>query len=221
MSGLLLQLIPTALVGAIALVPITVAITLLTSTRGLAKALSFAVALTGVFAAIGAITLSTASTDAGSSEKGSAITGTILAVLGALLIVLAIKQLLHAPDPDAPPPKLMTQLDTMSVGGAGMLGVALGLVNVKQLGIYVAGVSQIINADVSIGQGWMALVVLLAVLQLGVIVPILIYALARERATRVLGSFRDWLARHTRVISIVLGLGVGTAFLIKGITQID
>jgi Sap, sulfolipid-1-addressing protein len=220
MGSLLSQLIPTAIVGAIAPLPITVAITLLMSKRGLAKALGFAVAMTAVFAVIGVITLSTASVDAGSSEKGSAITGTIVAVLGAVLLLIAVKQLLRAPDPDAPPPRFMTKLDTMSPPGAAVFGAIIALINVKQLGIYVAGVSQIVNADVSTGQGWIALAVLLVVIELGVIAPILTYVLARDWATRVLGGFRGWLIAHNRVISIVLGLGVGTAFLVKGITQI-
>jgi hypothetical protein len=219
-SDLLIQLIPTAIVGALAPLPVIIVISLLISERGLAKAVSFGVAITGVYAIIGAIVLSTASTDAKSTEGGSAVTGTIVAVLGGVLVIMAVKQLLGAPDPDAGPPKLMTKLDSMSPAGAGVLGTVIALINIKQLGIYVAGISQIVAADISTTDAWMSLIILLVAIQFGVIGPIVIYAFARDWATRVLQSFRTWLFTHNRVISIVLGFGIGIAFLVKGIAQI-
>jgi Sap, sulfolipid-1-addressing protein len=106
------------------------------------------------------------------------------------------------------------------VAGATVFGLVPALINLKQLGIYAAGVSLIVQADVSTAQGWVALVILLVVVQLGVIAPIVGYALARDRATRMLQIFRVWLVGHNRVISIVLGLVVGVWFLIKGVVQI-
>jgi Sap, sulfolipid-1-addressing protein len=220
MSGLLVQLIPAALVGALAPLPITMVITLLMSDRGLAKALGFGLALVGVFAIVGAIALASAGTNAGETDTGSAVTGTIVAVLGALLLLTAVKHLLDAPDPDAPPPKFMTKLDTMGPPAAAVLGAVIALVNFKQLGIYLGGVSQIVAAEVSTGQSWVALVVLLVVIQAGVIGAIGTYVVARAWATRVLQGFQGWLVAHNRVISIALGLVIGAWFVVKGITQI-
>jgi hypothetical protein len=141
----------------VAPLPITVVITLLMSNGGIAKALGFAAALIGAFAALGAVALATASTNAGASEKGGAITGTIIAVLGGVLVVIAIKQLVQAPDPDAPPPKYMAKLDAMSPARAAGFGLILSLINFKQLGIYLAGVSLIVNAmcrPVRAGSRW-------------------------------------------------------------------
>ena len=104
MAGPFGQILPGALVGALAVLAITIVITLLMSKGGLGKALGFGVSLVSVVAVIGVIALATASTNAGSSDKGSAVTGTIVAVLGAVLLVVAIKQLVNAPDPDAAPP---------------------------------------------------------------------------------------------------------------------
>jgi hypothetical protein len=220
MADLLTKLIPTALVGAINLVPITVVVTLLMARGGLARAIAFAIGQIGTFAAVGVIALATASTNAGSSDTGSAVTGTIIAILGALLLVLAIKLLVGAPDPDTPPPAYMAKLETMSVSGALVTGVVLALINVKQLGIYAAGVAEIVEADVSSSQGWVALAILLVLIQAGVIVPILAYVLAREWAIGTLMKLRGWLIEHNRVISIVIGLVVGAWFVIEGVTQI-
>jgi len=219
-GGLLSQLIPTAIVGAIAPLPILIVITLLMSRGGLAKAIGFGAALLVVFAVIGAISLATAGVNAGSNDKGSAITGTIIATLGVVLLITAVKQIVDAPDPDAGPPKFMAKLDTMSVAAATGFGALVALINFKQLGIYVAGVSQIVKADVSKAQGWVALATLLVIMQIGVIGPIVAYLVARERATRVLGGFRSWLVAHNRVLGTVLGLVVGVWFVVKGVAQI-
>ena len=173
-----------------------------------------------MFAVVGVIALTTAGTNAGSSDTGSAVPGTIIAVLGGVLLVVAIKHLVNAPDPDAPPPKFTTKLDTMSPVGAAGLGVILGLINFKQLGIYVACISQILAADISTAQAWVALIVLLVVIQIGVIGSILVSVLARDWATRVLQACRSWLIKNNRVISIVLGLVIGVWYIIKGVTQI-
>ena len=217
MAGLLSKLIPTAILGALAPVAIIVLISLLISRRGLAKALAFGLASIGTLAIVGAIALATASTNAGSSEKE--ITGTVLVVLGIAFLVIAARQLLHAPELEAPP-RVMVKLDEMSPVAAAVFGVIAEGINVKQIAIYLGGVKLIVNADVTAVEGWLALVILLAIIQLGLIIPVAAYLLAPDPATRVLQRFRGWLVANNRVISIVLGLVVGAAFLVVGISEI-
>jgi hypothetical protein len=219
-ADLLTRLIPTALVGALNVVPIMVVVTLLMAKGGLARAIAFGTGQIGAFAVIGVIVLATAGTDAGSSDTGSAVTGTIIAIVGALLLVLAVKQVLGAPDPDAPPPAFMAKLESMSVPTALVTGLVLAVINVKQVGIYAAGVAEIVEADVSAAQGWLAFAILLVLIQTGVILPILAYVVAREWASRTLIMLRGWLIAQNRVISIVLGLLVGAWFVIAGVAQI-
>jgi cytochrome c biogenesis protein CcdA len=213
-------LIPIALFGAASPLTITVVVALLTSNRGVAKATAFGAGLVGVFAVIGIFTLNRSSDSGSSSSTQSAVTGTIIAVLGGLFILMAVKLLVNAPDPDAPPPKFMAALDTMSIGRSAGFGAILALINFKQLGIYVGGVAEIVEAELSSTQQWVALVVLLIVLQIGVIAPIVVYVVNPGWASRHLRRFQEWLARHSRVIGIVLGLVIGILFLVNGITQI-
>jgi ribosomal protein L18E len=42
----------------------------------------------------------------------------------------------------------------MSAAGAAVLGIVIGLTNIKQLGIYAASISQIVAADISTAEGW-------------------------------------------------------------------
>jgi threonine/homoserine/homoserine lactone efflux protein len=220
MGELLAQLIPTAIVGALSPLPVLVAIALLMSERGLAKAAAFTAALTGTFLVMGLVVLAVADTDGADSDGGRAVAGAVIAVVGGFLVVMALKQLLGAPDPDATPPRFMERLDQMPPGRAAVLGLVTALVNVKQLGIFVAGVSQIVTAGVTGTQAWIALLVFVLLLQAGVIVPIVGVAVAREPATRWLRSFQGWLTRHKRTISIVLGLVVGAAFVVAGVRMI-
>jgi cytochrome c biogenesis protein CcdA len=220
MDGLLAQLIPVAVAGALTPLPFMVVVTLLMSKRGLAKAACFAAAMLTVFTVIGVITLTTSGTQDGSGRTGSAVTGTIIAVLGVLFVLFAVKQWLNAPDPDAPPPKFMTALETMTVGRATVFGAILALINIKQLGIFVGGVAQIVHADVSATHGLVALAVFLFLLQIGVIAPLVAFVAARDWAMRNFHRVLGWLVSHNRVIAIVLGLVVGAAFTVRGITQI-
>lgn len=220
MTGLLSRLIPTAIVGALAPVPIIILISLLISKRGMAKAVGFGLAMTGTLAVVGAIVLANASANAGSTGHGSAVTGTILAAAGIVFLIIAIKQLLKAPDPDAPLPKFMSRLDDMSPVAAAVFGVIIEAINLKQIGIFLGGVKLIVNAHVTPAEEWVALAILLVVIQLGVIVPLVGYSLAGNRATYVLQRFRGWLVTNNRAISIVLGLVIGAAFLVVGVTEI-
>jgi cytochrome c biogenesis protein CcdA len=220
MDALLAQLLPLALLGALAPLPILISLSLLMSQGGLATAVAFDAALAGVFALIGTVSLVSSGRHASASDEGSAVTGTVIAVLGVLFIVIAVKQLLRVPDPDAPPPKFMTVLDTMSVARAAIFGVILGFINVKQLGIFVGGVAQIVHADVSRGQQWVAMVLFLAAFQVGVVVPVVLYLSDPQRAMRELLRARSWLVAHNRVLGIVLGLVIGVWFTVMGIAQI-
>ncbi len=219
-GDLLWQLIPIALFGAASPLPITVVVTLLMSERGVAKAIAFGGGLIGVLAVIGVFTLSRSSDSDASSSTQSTVVGTIIAALGVLLVLMAVKLIVNAPDPDAPPPKFMTSLTTISAGRAAGFGAILALINFKQLGIFIGGVAEIVEAEVSGTQQWIALIVLLVVLQLGVIAPIVVYVVARDWATRQLVRFQEWLARHNRAIGIVLGLVIGILFIVEGVSII-
>jgi threonine/homoserine/homoserine lactone efflux protein len=220
MADLLAQLIPTAIVGALSPLPVLVVIVLLMSERGLAKAASFAAALVGGYAVVGAVVLAVADGDAAESDGGRAVAGAVVAAIGAMLVVLALKQLVGGPDPDEALPKLMGQLDRMTPGRTALLGVAVGLLNVKQLGIFIAGIAQIVAADLTGGQAWIALALLVVLIQSVVIVAVVGFAVAPGPATRRLQSVQAWLTRNKRVISIVLGLVIGAAFVVKGVTMI-
>ncbi len=148
------------------------------------------------------------------------MTGTILVVLGALMVLLAIKQWLGSPDPDAAPPKVMTALDSMSPAKATLLGLVSAVLNVKQLGIFVGGVAQIVHADLPTAQAWWALVLLVVLIQIGALGAVLGYVVAREATTRQLERLRGWLVSHNRVVGIVLGLVVGALFTLKGLAQL-
>ncbi len=76
------------------------------------------------------------------------------------------------------------------------------------------------EAELSSTQQWVALVVLLIVLQIGVIAPIVVFVVNPGWASRHMRRFQEWLARHSRVIGIVLGLVIGILFIVNGVTQI-
>lgn len=98
-GDLLWQLIPIALFGAASPLPITAVVTLLMSERGVAKAIAFGGGMMGVLAVIGVFTLSRSSDSSASSSTQSTVVGTIIAALGVLFVLMAVKLIVNAPDP--------------------------------------------------------------------------------------------------------------------------
>jgi hypothetical protein len=74
----------------------------------------------------------------------------------------------------------------------------------------------IVHADVSAAARWVALVILLVVVQIGAMGAIAAYAGDRDWTSRKLQRFRGWMVAHNRVISILLGLVIGVLFIVKG-----
>src|SRR5215218_2929638 len=107
MSDLLLQLIVLALGGAIAPPLLLLTLLFLGSRRPLANATALGLGYFAVCAAMGIAGLTLFAGVAGVGDAASTVDRIISATVGALLIVLGLRSLFNAPDPDAQPPRWM------------------------------------------------------------------------------------------------------------------
>src|SRR5215208_5716133 len=111
MRDLLPGLIVLAIGGSIAPPLLLLTILFLGSRRPLPNAAALALGYFTTSAAIGVVGL----TLFGGAETGaSTITRVISAMVGGLLVVLGLRRLLNAPDPDAQPPMWMESIGSMS-----------------------------------------------------------------------------------------------------------
>jgi hypothetical protein len=76
------------------------------------------------------------------------------------------------------------------------------------------------EADVSIAEGVVAVAIAVAVMLLPYYAPAVVYALSPERSGKVLRGMSEWLLGHSKLLEIVVGIGFGAIFLIKGISTI-
>jgi threonine/homoserine/homoserine lactone efflux protein len=138
------------------------------------------------FAAVVIITLLAAVLPEGGSDQSQPIAGVIKIVLGALLLLLAVRQWRARPIGGAEPalPKWMTAIDTMTAVRAILLGFALSALNPKNLLMGVAAGVAIGSADVSTGEAALAIVVFTVIAASTVAIPDLAHRdLVAERRT--------------------------------------
>lgn len=225
MAATLIQLFPFIIGSALVPVMIIMVILMLTSEkRGPLKAVLFLVGMTLVRLAQGVLfglVLTRGSADPNDVGEGSGwIRSTLLLILGILLLINAYRSYAKEPDPDAPPPRWLTMLDTMSPFMALAMGTGLLLISAKMWVFTLGAISVIANA--MLGQPDSTITYLLYILlaQSILLGVILIRLLFPTRAGSLLSSFGDWLEVHNSQIVMVVSLVFGLLFAYQGITDL-
>jgi hypothetical protein len=215
MSDLLPGLIVLAIGGSIAPPLLLLTILFLGSRRPLPNATALALGYFTTCAAMGIVGLTLFS---GAESAASTIGRVISAMVGGLLVVLGLRSLLKAPDPDAQPPRWMELISSMSPPRAFGFGMALFPLQIKNLAIFVACINLIAAASLSSRGSIVALGLVLVVLAIPVLVLIVLYAVVPQRASAVLGSLRAWMEKNNRAITVALCFVFGAFFLVRGLS---
>ena len=132
-------------------------------------------------------------------------------VLGILLLITAYKNFTNEPDPDAPPPKWLTMLTTISPLGASGAGCRLAPHRRQDVGVHAGRHCD--HRQAQLGQPSAAITFLLFVLlaESLLIIPTLIRLIFPTKAAALLGSFGDWLEKYNSQIVMVVSLIFGAA----------
>lgn len=205
-----------------ALVPVQIAVTilLLRSPSGRLTAVAWVAGMVAVRAlqglVFGLILHSGRAREAEGDHHGH-ILPTVLLVLAVLMYVLAIRELLHAPEEDAPPPRWMTVADSLSPVRAFLLGVGLLLIEPKFWIFTLGAIAAIGEADLD---RTAAIVTFAVFMILASSIHLLLIGAAicvPRRADAVLRAISNQLTKYSRGLVITLGLVFGTWFLIKAL----
>ena len=215
MSDFLPQLVFLALGGSIAPPLLLLTILLLGSQRPLPNATALALGYFTVCAATGIVGLILFG---GAGSGASAVGRVISTMVGVLLVILGLRSLLIAPDPEAQPPGWMQSISSMSPASAFGVGMALFPLQIKNLAIFVACVNLIAVANLAPLGSALTLVLVLVVFAIPVSVLIGLYATVPNGASKVLASLRAWIEKNGRVITVVLCFVFGAFFLIRGLS---
>ncbi len=223
MASTLVDLLPLIIGSALVPVQIIMVILMLTSDKqGPLKAIMFVVGMTLVRLAQGVLfglILTGGSTDPNDVSEGSGwIKSTLLLVLGILLLTTAYRAFVSEPDPDAPPPKWLTMMETMTPLVAFAMGAGMMLISPKMWVFTLGAIGGV--GDAMLGQTTSTVTYLLfiALAEAILIGVILIRLLLPSRAGSLLGSFGDWLEVHNSQIVMVVSLVFGLLFAYQGIT---
>jgi hypothetical protein len=207
-----------------AVVPIQIVITtmLLRSASGRGTAVAWVAGMTAVRLGQGLLFGLIIGSGSASSGEGSGGTGhavsLVLLVVAILFYVTAVKQLLRHPDEDAPPPKWMAMVESITPAKAFGLGAGLLLIGAK-FWVFTLGAISAIGAA-GLGQGG-AVLVFLAFVVLAESIHLAIVGVAFAvpgRAAAMLDAVAGLLTRYNRILVIVLGLVFGTWFLVKALS---
>jgi Sap, sulfolipid-1-addressing protein len=213
-SELLSGLILLAIGGSIAPPLLLLTLLFLGSRRPLPNAGALAL---GYFATCAAIGVSGLILFGGAESILSMVGRVISVTVGALLIVLGLRSLLKARDPDVSTPGWMESVDSMSPPRAFGIGVALFPLQVKNLAIFVACLNLIVASSLSLEGSILALMLVLVVFAIPVLVLIGLYAAVPRRAATMLGSLQTWMRKRNRAITVVICLVFGAFFLVRGL----
>jgi hypothetical protein len=177
MSDTLPGLIVLAIGGSIAPPLLLLTILLLSSRRPISNAGALALGYFTTCAGIGILGLVLF----GGAEGAVSTVGRVISVsVGALLLVIGIRSLLNAPDPDAPPPRWMESVNSMSPPRAFGFGMALFPLQIKNLAIFVACIELIIASSLSSQGSIAALMLVLVIFAIPVLALIGLYAAAPQ-----------------------------------------
>ena len=161
---------------------------------------------------------STAGLDDGSSDSSTA-SAWVKIVLGALLLLVGVRQWRQRPKPGevAALPKWMAAIDSFTFVKALGLGFLLSAVNPKNLLMCVAAGTTIGEAALGTGEAIGAVAIFTVIAASTVALPVIGFLVAHERLRQPLDNLRTWLQANNAAVMSVLLLVLGVVLLGKGI----
>ncbi|MGW8482788.1 GAP family protein [Microbacterium sp. NPDC055903] len=144
--------------------------------------------------------------------------GIIKLILGALLLWLALGQWRKREAGGADTaPGWMRSVDALGFGGALRTGVLLSVANPKNVVLSVSVAVDLATSELDVNVTVAAAAIFVLLAGITILLPVLAYAVARERMKPALDAVHGWLSRESRTIMCVLFLLLGTSAIGNGI----
>lgn len=220
MGAVIGEILPLALGVAISPIPIIAAILMLLSPKARVTSVGFLLGwVTGIVVAVTVFTVLSSVLPGGETDASNPVKGVIQLVLGALLLLLALRQWRARPKAGEEPalPKWMLAIDQVTFAKALGLGFLLSAVNPKNLLLAAAAGTDIGSAGIDTGSIVVAIAVFTLVAASTILIPVVGYLVAAEKLKAPLAALRGWLAKENAVIMAVLLLVIGVNLIGKGI----
>ncbi|WP_022888982.1 GAP family protein [Agromyces italicus] len=214
----------TPLILGSAIVPIQIVITILLikTPRGVLTSAAFVAGMTTVKLTQGALfgfvfTASAAEDASATDSESSAVVAVLLLVVAVLFLVTAFKQLFARVDPDAPPPKWMGTIASMTPDRAYLLGLGLMVIGAKFWVFTLGAVGAIADERLGAAASVAVFVVFIVASEIVHLVVLAIAVVAPKRSASLLDAATGWLQHNNRVIMILIGFVFGAWFAVKAL----
>ena len=155
-------------------------------------------------------------------NDGSAVAGDASAYvdvgLGVLFLVLGVVALFGKDSAEADA-KRRGRVDAAASAPLGRLfsiGILAQILNIDALTMFAAGLKEIPGEGITPGQAAVVVGAALVIVLIPYYGPIVPFAISREKALRLLGRLTEWLLANNKPIEVVVGIGFGLVFLVKG-----
>jgi len=99
-------------------------------------------------------------------------------------------------------------------------GLAVQVINADALAVFLGGVKEVAEANVSSGEVAIAVLVSLMCMLIPYYGPLVLYAASPARASARLAQMIEWMLAHSRTLEIGIGLLFGALFLAKGTSEL-
>ena len=220
MGAVIGDILPLAIGIAISPIPIIAAILMLLSPKARGTSIGFLAGwLLGIVVAVVLFTLLASSIPHSDPDASTPISGVIKIVLGAALLLLALRDWRGRPTGDAEPglPKWMAAIDSLTpLRGLG-LGFLLSGLNPKNLLMGVAAGVTVGSSGLTVGEDVVVIAIYTVLASVTVAGPVIAYLVASARMAGPLESLRRWLLHNNATVMAVLLLVIGVVLIGKGI----
>jgi hypothetical protein len=219
MGETILKLTPFIIGSAVVPLQLMMIILLLNCPRqGLAKAICLVAGMTAIRLLQGIILGLILAPSSQDSSGKSPVVSTLLLVLGILLLITAYRQWRNEDDPDGPPPKWLSMLDSLSPIKTFGLGMGLVLISGK-FWVFTMSVIGVIE-EAQLGQPSSSVAFLLFVLlaQSLLLIAISVRVIIPEQSKIIMETISVWLNKYNRTIMMVVSFVFGLLFLVQGVS---
>jgi hypothetical protein len=218
------QLLPFAVGVAVSPMPIVAVVLMLVTPQARSNGPAFLLGwLAGV--GIGGAVLLAIAGPANANDNGAPADWTywLKLVLGLALLLIAARQWRSRPHEgdEVTTPKWMGALDDFTPAKAAIAGVALSIVNPKNLLLIVGGAAALAQFGLSGGDETVCWIVFTLIASIGVGAPVVIYFAMGKRAATILDELKTWMAQNNAAIMAVLCLIIGVKLIGDAITGLS
>ncbi len=218
MYAALLEALVIASAGVLSVGQILIVLVLLSTRGGLGRASAYSVGVTGILFVLGvaALALGSRMPPAQVQGEGPGIEAWFSLLLGVFLLGMMLRSAYQPASAESPAKALLQSLERASLPRLVGAGVVVGLVNLKNVALYLSAVQVIVRERPPASMGLAAVVLVTLVFCLCLFGPIGLAALGGQWAESLLARFRDFLERREREVSIGGFALFGCLFLLRG-----